>query len=72
MEEFVIGLVPQASRLSMGHWFHNMTHLPDHQMVTALPIVIKAAAAVLMTLAFDAWKKGFGENLKTHCEANKN
>lgn len=72
MEDFVMGLVPQATNYSIGHWFQNMTHLTDHQLVSAFPMAIKVAAVVLMTFGFEAWKRGFGEKLGTHYEANKN
>ncbi|MBI1227240.1 MAG: hypothetical protein GC192_18555 [Bacteroidetes bacterium] len=57
MEDFFMGLVPQATSFSMKHLLLSISHLPDHQTVMALPTVIKAAAVVLMTFGFEAWKR---------------
>lgn len=59
MEDFILGIVPQATDFSMAHWFQSITHLPDHQLVGVFPTAIKAAAVVLMTLGFEAWKRAF-------------
>lgn len=59
MEEFVMGIMPQATSFSMKNLFQNMTYLFDHQWVAASPTFIKAAAVVLMTFGFEAWKRAF-------------
>ncbi|MCF8248564.1 MAG: hypothetical protein K9J37_01565 [Saprospiraceae bacterium] len=54
----VIGLAPKITVQEMEGRAINFIHLTDSQMFMLVSLGVKTIAAVLLTLAFDSWKRG--------------